>query len=136
MFRQSTIRPTLEVLEGRLCMSAADPLAAVNDPLDNGHGTHVAGTFAAIGNNRVGQADSGVSYVERMNYQQLSESAPIDGAAAVGGWGSSVYQYAYNDPTPAQVDYFLKLQGIDGDATDAAADGNRNEYKYVAVRRL
>jgi hypothetical protein len=137
--KRSTFRPSVEVLENRLCQSGSSLFIAGGEinPADVGDLTYDAAPVA-------GQLDSFIK---------------LDGVDAPGReydekWIEvQSFQWA-TPPAPAQVDYFLKLATIDGEATDAsffdgrlltAMDLTREqsidagvsdpEYKYVTVRR-
>lgn len=110
MLRQqpSKIRPILEVLEDRLCLSAADLLGAGSapDPVDS-HGTHVAGTIGAAAGG-IGAATPGDDVPA--DQFETAETSAIDTVLGVAP-----------TPVPAHVDYFLKVEGIVGEATNDSA---------------
>jgi len=115
-----------------------DFVSGDNDPMDdNGHGTHVSGTIAAVGNNGVGVAGvcwkarlmaikmldangtgtmsmaiAGVEYATRMGVRLMNES-----------WGSTAYSRALEDALAAAADANVLIV--------AAAGNNARDNDYL-----
>lgn len=113
-----------------------------NDPLDdNGHGTHVAGTIGAAGNNGLGVA--GVNWkvqimackfmdatgsgaisdaIECLNYFRQQKAAGVNIVATNNSWGGGGYSKAMYDAINAQRDIlFISAAGNKGTNNDTTA---------------
>ncbi len=113
----------------------------VNPADDHGHGTHVAGTIGAAGNNGTGVA--GVNWnvrimpckfissggtglvsdaVECLEYVRVMKSAGANIVATNNSWGGTEYSQALSDAVKAQQDIlFIAAAGNSGIDTDGAA---------------
>ncbi|HEX9359607.1 MAG TPA: hypothetical protein VF933_38060, partial [Streptosporangiaceae bacterium] len=116
--QRPTVRPTLEFLESRLCLSA-DLLPTTSGVPDNSHGTHVAGTIGAVGNTGVAIAVSPTDLAGEA--PDTHDVPPTDQFTLNFPKIEFKITNSQNDPTAAQVDFFLKLKGIDIEATDDRA---------------
>ena len=113
-----------------------------NDPLDdNGHGTHVAGTIGAAGNN--GQGVAGVNWnvqimackfmnssgsgttadaMECLNYFRQQKAAGVNIVATNNSWGGSGYSRSLHDVINAQRDIlFIAAAGNNASNNDTIA---------------
>lgn len=113
-----------------------------NDPLDdNGHGTHVAGTIGAAGNN--GQGVAGVNWniqimackfmnssgsgttadaIECLNYFRQQKAAGVNIVATNNSWGGSGYSRSLHDVINAQRDIlFIAAAGNNAGNNDTTA---------------
>lgn len=113
-----------------------------NDPLDdNGHGTHVAGTIGAAGNN--GQGVTGVNWnvqlmackfmdsagsgttagaIECLNYFRQQKAAGVNIVATNNSWGGSGYSRSLHDVINSQRDIlFIAAAGNNASNNDTTA---------------
>jgi thermitase len=128
----------------------------VNDPMDdNGHGTHVAGTIGAVGNNGIGVVGvnwnvkimackfldaKGSGYIadaiECMNYFGAQKAAGVNIIATNNSWGGGGYSQALYDAINAKPDIlFIAAAGNSGTNNDVTASypANYDLPNVVAV---